>query len=71
MKYLVINNSKNGLYTYAQQYQLFDKRNDAVLHFKAIGGEDWPFELSKTPGIASISKSGLIDVTFMPIISQK
>ena len=72
MHYLVVNNNKNGLYSFAEQYQVFENREDAVAHFVEIGGEEevMGMGLSKKVGSASIQKSGLIDVMFMPIEVQ-
>lgn len=72
MQYLVINNNKNGLYSYADQYQLFNDREAAITHFCEIGGERDSFGigLSTRVGVGSIQKSGLIDVTFLPIETQ-
>jgi hypothetical protein len=71
MKYLVVNNSKNGLYSIAQQYQLFDDREEAKLHYRTIGGETDLVGLSSKPGMASMTKCGLIDVLFIPMTSKK
>lgn len=70
--YLVVNNNKNGLYSYAEQYQIFAKREDAISHFVTIGGEEHllGIDLSTKVGVASIQKAGLIDVMFMPIKVQ-
>jgi hypothetical protein len=72
MHYLVVNNNKNGLYSFAEQYQIFEKREDAIRHFVEIGGEEecWGMGLSEKVGVASIQKAGLIDVMFMPIEVQ-
>jgi hypothetical protein len=72
MQYLVINNNKNGLYSYADKYRLFDDRRAAITHFCEIGGEEECFgiSLSDKVGVATIQKSGLIDVTFLPIQTQ-
>lgn len=71
MQYLVINNSKNGLYSIAEQYQLFDKQSDAELHYRTIGGDTDMIGLSKIPGVASMTRSGLIDVLYIPMASKK
>jgi hypothetical protein len=72
MHYLVVNNNKNGLYSFAEQFQIFEDREDAIRHFVEIGGEEdsWGMGLSKKVGVASIQKAGLIDVMFMPIEVQ-
>jgi len=72
IQYLVVNNNKNGLYSFDEQYQVFANRQDAIDHFVTIGGEEnsWGMGLSDTVGIASIQQSGVIDLMFMPIEVQ-
>jgi hypothetical protein len=70
MQYLVINNSKNGLYSIVEQYQLFDDREEASRHYFEIGGDSGWISLSDKPGMASMTRSGLIDVLFIPIVSE-
>ena len=74
MKYLVINNSKSQLLSFAEQYQLFDDRDKAIKCFVDFGGEEcaWGMSLSNKPGVASIQKGGEadLDLTFMPILTQ-
>lgn len=71
-QYLVVNNNKNGLYSFADQYQVFENRADAIRHFVEIGGEEdsWGMGLSDKAGVAAIQKAGLIDLMFMPIEVQ-
>ena len=70
--YLVVNNNKNGIYSFKEQFQIFEKRKDAVDYFVTIGGEEDTFgiTLSDTVGMASIQKCGLIDLMFLPIEIQ-
>lgn len=71
MQYLVINNSKNGIYSVADQYSLFNDRDAAIEHFKTIGWtDDWGMGVSDKPGIASMLKCGLIDIMFIPIVAE-
>ncbi len=70
LQYLVINNNKNGLYTFDEQYQIFENRDDAIKHFVEIGGDDKGMSLSVKAGLATIQKGGLIDLTFLPIKIQ-
>lgn len=68
MQYLVINNNKNAICSFADQYQLFNDREEAIKQFVKIGGDAnaWGMGLSDTPGTASVQKGGDIDVMFLP-----
>jgi hypothetical protein len=68
MQYLVINNSKNASLSIAEQYRLFDDREEASRYYFEIGGESGYFSLSDKPGLASMTRSGLTDVLFIPIV---
>jgi hypothetical protein len=72
LHYLVINNNKNGLYSFSEQFQIFAKRADAIKHFVEIGGYEIHdgMRLSNKCGQASIQRSGLIDLTFLPLLLQ-
>jgi hypothetical protein len=76
IQFLVVNNNKNENFPryYAEQYQMFIERDDAVRHFLSIGGEEDPMGmgLSQKPGVASVQLGGEkdVDVMFMPILVQ-
>lgn len=69
LNYLVANNNRDSLQSYAEQYQVFANRGDAIEHYKSIGGKEIA-ELSDQPGNPSIYECGDVDVLFMPIYIQ-
>jgi len=69
--YLVIDNCKNKLISYEQQYQVFDSVDKAIDHAKSIGYTD-PFGMginTKT-GMANMTMCGNVNVTILPIEIQ-
>lgn len=76
IQYLVINNNKDKMRSYAERFQVFVDREAAVEHFISIGGEEDPMGmgmgLSNKPGVASVQLGGAkdVDVMFMPILVQ-